>query len=559
MRTHRLKDLDCIILQHCEGEFVLLQDLLKHVPQGTLYRHVSKLLTAGFLAKRGRTYSTTEQGKRQLVEWTSRFDWNIWDGIYPPMRNVPTSQHRAVIELTTAAVAARQVVSQEDHHPGFVLMGPSLAWKSSTAKFECYLLGLATSKTIIDLTTESGRSLLGRRDGKGNLAFKRDLLDGPLIVFDDFLEADASLRPIVHHFLSGRTVVPVDNAILRILPVSMLTLNPRPKATLEERTTMSTAQLRRLVVTNLDDVVLPDLANIGHRAIEAAAAHGPLRLRAPTVDAETWRPHIVRLVRQILMPQVWPRVDTEMIIIMTTGMSAFVPDPERAIQQTVYNYGLTAETLRWTTPGWSQVVISFSLHVPLSRPKEQERQPAAADEDNDQIIIWRRAMEGYQQSALPPFVISDRNRARLLAIAIHENIPIECADHALDVILDNWEQRQRNGHSLDEAYSALRLAKDLDQQSIAIQDVKLAMRLRKDLQEGAYTGDDLQAALDLAPVLRAQGLMADDDRLDAVIAVASRLLSSDRSLVELDEWLESKPDDPSLANEGSDRAGLQDE
>src|SRR5262245_10706661 len=109
MRTHRFKDLDRIILQHCEGEFVLLQVLLKRVPQGTLYRHVPSLLSVVFLAKRGRIYSTTEQGKRQLAEWTSGFDWNIWDGIYPPMRYVPTSQHRAVIELTTAAVAARQV------------------------------------------------------------------------------------------------------------------------------------------------------------------------------------------------------------------------------------------------------------------------------------------------------------------------------------------------------------------------------------------------------------------------------------------------------------------
>ena len=161
-------------------------------------------------------------------------------------------------------------------------------------------------------------------------------------------------------------------------------------------------------------------------------------------------------------------------------------------------------------------------------------------------------MEGYRESALPPFVISDRNRARLLAIAIHENIPIESADHALDVILDNWEQRQRNGHSLDEAYSALQLSKDLAQRSLAIQDVKLAMRLRHDLQEGVYNGDDLQAALDLAPVLRAQGLTAQDDRLEAIVAVAGRLLNSDRSLVELEEWLQYQPDEGSQENEAPD-------
>jgi hypothetical protein len=67
------------------------------------------------------------------------------------------------------------------------------------------------------------------------------------------------------------------------------------------------------------------------------------------------------------------------------------------------------------------------------------------------------------------------------------------------------------------------------------------MRLRQDIQDGAYTGDDLQAALDLAPVLRAQGLTAEDDRLEAIVAVAMKLLNSDRSLSELEDWLQSQP------------------
>jgi hypothetical protein len=167
-------------------------------------------------------------------------------------------------------------------------------------------------------------------------------------------------------------------------------------------------------------------------------------------------------------------------------------------------------------------------------------------------------MEGFRESALPPFAISDQNRARLLAIAVHEKIPIEHADYALDVILDNWEQQERNGQSLDEAYSALQLSKDLGQRSIAIQDVKLAMRLRHGLQEGSYTGDDLQAALDLAPVLRAQGLMADDDRLAGIVAVAARLLNSDRSLAELEEWLHSRSDHGPQDNQGPDCQGLED-
>jgi hypothetical protein len=160
MSTHRIQDLDRIILQHCEPDFVPLQELLTHVPRGTLYRHTGNLQAAGLLTKRGRAYCTTEQGNRRLADLLSHVDWNLWDRLYSPMQYVPTAQHRAMLELMTAAVVARRADRQDDHHPGFVLMGPTLAWKTSAAKFGCQMLGVSPSETIIDLTAESGRSLL---------------------------------------------------------------------------------------------------------------------------------------------------------------------------------------------------------------------------------------------------------------------------------------------------------------------------------------------------------------------------------------------------------------
>jgi hypothetical protein len=545
---NRLHRIDKAILSHCAKDHALLNELLAYIPRGTLYRHVDKLLAAGLLAKDGPIYSTTEQGKCRLAELSGQVDWNIWDKIYPPIRHVPTLQHRAMFELTGSAMAARKARVRDDHHAGFVYSGPPLSWKTTGVMFQCRAFGLDPSTTVVDLTTESGRSLLVRRDGKGNVLFMRDLLNRPLICFDDFLEVQPALRPILHHFLSGRMVLPVENTTICIEPVPVITLNPKNKATLEEQTSFTTAQLRRLVALNLSNVRSPDLAMMGHRALEAAMKDGPIELPAPKIDARAYRPQIVALVRETLIPNVLARVDTEMLGTLATGMSGFIPDAERAIQQTLYDFLTTAETLGWTMPGWSEVVSGFSLHTSLARPKlnQQTTQP----EENEQIVIWRGAMEGYRESALPPFVISDRNRARLLAIAIQENVPIEHADHALDVILDNWEQRQRNGHTLDEAYSALQLSKDLGQRSVAIQDVKIALRLRHDLEAGAYTGDDLETALDLAPVLRTQGLTAQDDRLKAIIAVARRLLNSDRSLAELEDWLQSQPDEGSHENSG---------
>lgn len=535
MRAHRMQYLDRTILRHGEQDFVRVHDLLTHVARGTLYRHIASLVSAGLLAKRGRTYRTTEQGKRQLEELADHMDWNIWDQIYPPMQYVPTPQHRSVAELATAAVVARQADNgQNDHHPAFVLMGPTLTWKTSGAKFQCHLLGVAPAATIIDLTTETGRSLLVRRDAKGTLTFTRDLLDGLFIVFDDVLEAESALRSTLHHFLSGRKIVPVDNALLRVAPVSLLTLNPKPnKATLEEQTSFSTAQLRRKVVINLANVVIPDLANLGHLALEAAIKHGPLPLPSPSANAETWRSQIVGLVREILVPHVWPRVDTEMLITLVTGMLAFIPDPERAIQQTIYDFAMTAETLGWTGPGWSEVVSHFSLHA---LPTRRRRDPEILDSPSieDLIILRRSAMDNYKESALPPFTISDENKARMIAIAVHEEIPF---DHAVAIVLDYYLSLERRGVDLHDLQSILELSKELKRRSLTAKEVKVVLQVLKGLQAEEKSLDELVAACGLLSELKEAGVPPDMEHCEPAITLAAQLLASNIPLSEIEQWL----------------------
>lgn len=534
MRTHRLRNLDRIIMRHCERDFVPLHDLLTHVPCGSMYRHVSNLLCGGLIEKRGRTYRTTEQGKRRLAELASTMDWNIWDWIYPPMQYVPTPQHRAVLELATAAVVARQADSGEDHHPAFVMMGPTLAWKTSAAKFMCCLLGVASAETIIDLTTETCRSLFVRRNGKGTLTSKCNLLDGPLIVFDDVLEAETSLRHSIHHFLSGRKIVPADNTLVRIAPVSLFTLNPRPKTTLEEQTTFSTAQLRRLVTANLANVALPDLANLGHRALEAAAKQGLLPLPSPTANAKAWRSHIVRLVREILVPQVWSRVDTEMILTMVTGMTAFIPDPERAIQQTVYDFAITAETLNWTCQGWIEVVSRFSLHAPPSTRRQRDRENDESTSPEDIIILRRSAMDSYKESALPPFTISDENKARMIAIAVQEHIPF---DHALGIALEYYLSLERPGLDLNDLHSILELSKDLKRRSLTAKELKNVLQVLKGIEAEEMSLDEFSAACDLVSELKKAGVPPDMEQCEPILSLATRLLESEVPLSEIDQWL----------------------
>jgi len=517
LNSNWLKPLDRMLLQHCEADFVVLQPLLLHVPRGTLYRHVTHLVGAG-----------------RLAEMTANFDWNIWNSIYPPLKHVPSAAHRALTELIAAAVVARRAATHDDHHPGFLAMGPTLAWKTTLAKFQCAMLGVPSSEVIIDLTTETTRSLWIRRDGTGTIAFKRQILERAFIVFDDYLEADSRLRATIHHFLNGRKVVPVENSMLTIEPVSLLTLNPRTKATLEEQTTLSPAQLRRLVVVDFSTVTLPDLALIGHNALTAAVEHGPLTLNSPASDAAAWRPQIVTLMRSIIAPHVFDRVDTEMLVVMATGMTGFIPDTERAIQQTLYDFAVTAETLGWTRPGWVEAVSRFSLQCDHHRGSYSRVQAKDASAEEDIILLRRNAMDGYKESAMPQFAISDEDKARMIAIAIDENIPF---NRALEIVLNYYIGLNRIGLNLHDLHSILELSKDLQERSIPAKDVRVAMRLRQALRANTLSIEDVDAALMLVPMLAEQGLNAQDDHVETVIRLAARLLSSNRSLTDIEKWL----------------------
>ena len=80
------------------------------------------------------------------------------------------------------------------------------------------------------------------------MLFKSDILDRPLICFDDLLEVQPSLRPVLHHFFSGRIVIPVENTTIWIVPVPIITLKGTP---------MDESKVRRAMRRVLEHSKLP--------------------------------------------------------------------------------------------------------------------------------------------------------------------------------------------------------------------------------------------------------------------------------------------------------------
>ncbi len=503
--------IDRAILESCRDEFQPLKPLLEQVPKGTLYRHAKRLVRLGWLRKEGGRYRTTDAGGRQLAESQRGRRWDALERIYPPLVEVPTPVHRAMIELIFAAVMARRHEVRPDRHPFFVVFGGTLHWKTSLGIFVCHALGLDPALHVLDCGAESGKSLTVRRRGTGEAAFKREVLDAPFLVLDEVLTADPSVRTTLSIFLSGRLVVPFENTELRLCPVPLLTLNPREKATLEQRVGLSAPQIRRAILADLDAVPLPDLAVMGERALEAAAGHPPLELRAPAVDCRTFHDPIVELTRAIVRPEAHTRVDVEIVVTLATGMTAFLPDPGEAIAQVGYDLGVLAETLGWTQLGWIEAVTHFSLGTgtkPAGREAAGPTTTAIATVAPGQAGKGAETPTGAFSLAVPDRVrprghvpdlaLSEETRMRLIWFAHETDRDV---DGAIDLLLDFYLRWREDTQTIETMQKILALATELEVAQVEVETLHQYLADRQALAEHHCTFEDVPEALRVIELL----------------------------------------------------------
>jgi hypothetical protein len=265
-----MNPIDVAILTHGVEDFRPLKSLLQTIPKGTVYRHAKRLMQLGWLIKQGGLYQTTDAGRRQLQTVQLGTLWNRLELIYPPATFLPTDVHRAVFKLILAAVICRRYETRADRHPFFVCAGGTLRWKTSLGRFVCSALGLDAARHVVECGSEVGKSLFVRRDAAGTVVYKRELLDTPFVVLDEFQAGSPAVRTALNPFLSGRLVVPLENTQLTVHCVPLVIVNPGTHPTLEQRLGLSAPLIRRALVANLDAVTMPDIALTGERALVAA-------------------------------------------------------------------------------------------------------------------------------------------------------------------------------------------------------------------------------------------------------------------------------------------------
>jgi len=541
-----MNPVDRTILEFCGEDFCAVTSLKPQIPSGTLYRHVTRLVQLGWLEKTGSLYRTTAAGHRQLQRSTGTRPWEALAEIYPPLASVPTSVHRALIELIFAAVVARQRAIRPDRHPYFVAFGGTLHWKTSLGRFVCHALGLDPTLHVVDCGSETGKSLSFRRNAMGDTIARRDVLDAPFLVLDEYLTADPSVRSTLHLFLSGRLVMPVENEQLTIKPVPLLTLNPKAKNTLEGRVGLSAPLIRRGIFADLDAVSMPDLAHVGEAAVETARNHPPLVLPAPVADCQPFHDAIVGLARKILTPDARDRVDVEVLVSLCTSMTALIPEPAGAIASVLHATGITAETLGWVRLGWMEHVANFTLTPTLAAVPETATEPrvtAGASRSNEEEIrrvpsTIRLAPERpvpLRRGSVPPLDLSDELRSRLIWLAVETQRPVE---EVMTVLFDLYVEWRDNEATIETLAAILRLAEELAITTLDVATVHEYLTTRAALAKHNCTFGDVPEALALLGVLEELPVSWDWEQARTAMTAVSTILTAGITLDDVNAFLQ---------------------
>jgi len=495
-----------------------IRELLAAHPKGTVYRRLAALLGHGMVAKRGPAYWLTTAGLQLKAEHAGAVLMNGLNDVYPPLRQAPSPQHRALLELGLAALVRRQHTGQAEHHAGSLLLGPPLTWKSSAGRFLCHAAGADPARCVVDLAAEAGKSLWVRRGADGGIHSRRALLAGPVIVLDEYQQADPAVRRAIAPLLSGRYRIPVENELITLTAVPVVTMNARRGDSLTARTGLSGAQLRRLIPCDLANVPLPDLALEGERAIEAARRAGPLVLRPPRASCEEFRGAVVHLLRRVLTSEALSLVDVELLLGLGAGLTAWLPAAV-ALQQALYDFLLVVETVGWVTAGWLDLVQDFPARSEASptapAPKAVPATAAGAAPDAHTISLYpdaigrkeHAAMNGARESMLPHFSISDQTKGEITWLAQEARVPL---DRAVHILVEIYRLQMANQNDLWDLETIVQLREACEVTEVAVSDLRDALELFAGLRRRGLTLDDLRTTGQVADDLAAAGLGLED-------------------------------------------------
>ena len=402
--THKQRPIDSIdfrILDFFKGEFTVIKPLIGSVATASvLYRHAKRLCAEGRLEsdKKG-GYRTTEQGLLALKESLGEVPEGL-ASVYEPLARVPV-YHAALIELAVLATIAKKNNLRSDKFPFFVIIGDTLAWKTSAGRFLTHMLDVDPATHIINSGSEEGKSLWMRKTSRGEISTKRELIESPIAIFDEFQDTTPETRRLIKLWLSDTKTVPFENIKVTIEATTVLIMNPKKGVTLEERSGLSRPEIRRAFILDTTKIKLPDLALIGEDIVAAAKAHGPLELPKPKSDCTRFRLEVHEFLARTLLDAARKIVDSEVLLMLSTALTSFL-EPEKAVKRVLFDALLLYESLGWTSSDWKMQMNNFPRPIP--------RVPEMANPDPSEAVsndMRRKAFRLLENGGNPTDLVTE--------------------------------------------------------------------------------------------------------------------------------------------------------
>jgi hypothetical protein len=226
-----------------------------------------------------------------------------------------------------------------------------------------------------------------------------------------------------------------------------------------------------------------------------------------------------------------------MLLQLAAGMTGFIDEDERAIQQVLYDFGLMIQTVGWARHDWVRAVSHFSLHHVRhpsieSSPMQPTSRPEA--EPVHDVILLRRPMMNHPESERSPYTLSEESRARFILMAAEEHIPFA---QAVDVVTDFYESATKKSLNLQDLYSILALSKELKVRELSVKHVHVTLGLLAHLHEHQLEFEAFESTVHLLQRLQQFGLKADAPDVTRILDVASELVTSGVSPLQVEQWL----------------------
>ena len=358
------------ILKYCLDGPVELMPLIgnSEEPQSAYYRKSKKLRKHGYLIKIENGFKTTTMGKSALEDSLVNFDWDILEKYIPHLKLIPMKTHRDIVELILAAIIARRDQVRKDHHPTFVLFGPTATFKTWIARVVCTMLGLPCEKHIIPMMGESGRSIFIRKTSQGNIGTKRDFLDSLVVCFDELHTVKKSVLDLCLTYLQGGIDIDVENESMRLCPVPMATYNPKNGEDIGERIKFEPQNLRRSVLCDFKNVAIPrEFRDQGAPTLDKLKKLKIITLPKHQSNCEEYRTMITDFIDTCVKEDCGQVFDTDMLLLLCAGMTAYLPE-NQAVVLVLERYLSVTETAGFLRDDWRSKMDGFMRNI-LNRKK----------------------------------------------------------------------------------------------------------------------------------------------------------------------------------------------